>query len=221
MEITPQDSMYEVLQKVMKDKNVNLVRFQKARAEAQLLAHVRVLTGKTLRSEGIAHNDVSSLNMCGTKRDTLYLKIRDKSTRKEDGSFDWRTNIVAIPSAGQRVSSIEVNYNFKKGWEEIDLTNRCVFPSIPEGKERFVAQNLVRLHKLNGLKKNIESQMTRLKKKVNKMVGVTADGFSYEYIPPAEIEKVVDKDDKAISQVATDRPTFNLVPIDVKTPKRS
>ena len=185
-------SMHEILTNVLNNNKVNLVRFDKGKSEGKNQAALRAATGETIRDESMGHARLFSPKVVGLKRDNLFVTVgRDKSTKQDDGSFDYRTIPVASPTFGNRVPFMEVLFNFQSEWHEIDFSNCPVFPELPMDKSLWFAETMMAIDKLRCRKNFLDNVLKNLKKKLDKENEVVAIGHRFHWQKPEGMKRVV------------------------------
>ena len=206
LEVPAFKSMYDVLQFIIDNPKINMIRFPKGKSEAPIKSFIRVQTGETLKDESTGHSRLASKKTVGLEKDSLFLAIpRDKSSRLlDDNSFGFRTIPIASPYNGQRVHAIEILPNFSSEWLTIDLTDMPVYPKL-EGKEaEWFGENMVELYQLFAEKTFLEGQLTSLKKKLGKDKEVKASGHRFHWEDPTgTVQGIVDQDGNKVGQVGT------------------
>lgn len=119
---------------------------------------------------------------------TVLLTFLDKSARKDDGSFDYRSFTIAdLLDPDRNLPYLEVCKNFSN-WEKINLKGLPIFPAVEGGAaEAELADGILELRRLGNLIEIFDARVNALKDKVRKSGGgkVTApDGSSIEYFAP-------------------------------------
>ena len=199
-------SMHEILEYIIDNPKINMIRFPKGKSEAPISAFIRVQTGETLKDESVGHARLASKKIVGLERDNLFLTIpRDKSTRiLDNGEFGYRTIPIASPVMGQRVHAIEILPNFSSEWIEIDLDNLPVFPHPTPDMVKWFAEGMQELYQLFAEKKFLSGQLTSLKKTLGKDKEVLAQGYRFHWEDPnSTVQAVVDNAGNKIGTVPT------------------
>lgn len=189
-------SVYDLIKSEVCGKDINLVRINyKGKALDPASALIRTQTGETVSAEKMTHAKFILRASTGTRKANLNLSMGyDKGSRKEDGSFDFRTLTIATMdtetgAVSFNIPSISILRNFKSKteWEEIDLT-KCdsLFPTSDQESDIEDVLTLAELRaERDHLEKGINNAKNRKANKERRETGIFQDGKRFFYVPPS------------------------------------
>lgn len=213
-EITKDTSVYEILRASMTDGLVNFVRVGYAGKAAQpVMAWFRSQTGETTSDEGISHLILD--RFVSSNRTNLNLVLGfDRAAREIDASdptnwirFGIRSRTIASLENGLNVDSISINLRGQKGWIDIDLRNRPIFP-VPQNADKYIQLHR-ELAALRATKEILEGDITSIKAKAKRRNITEVNGENFRAINAPREGKVFAIFDGNGGRVVADHITEN------------
>lgn len=210
----PAKSVFSIIHDLFDGKG-NLVKFDyEGKALAPMGAAGRLKTGETLDPEAIGHiehgDDPMAFIQIGSRKDNLnILLLRSMRTKKEDGSYDTRAYIVGSPINGLNIPEVQVNYPFKKGYENKNLRGLHIYPLVISDLDRaMLAEGLkfrrylqIQKNACDEIRKALMAKFSRERKKNSDLKVIGPDGIIYYKPPCGETLALVDENNERVSKV--------------------
>ncbi len=210
-------SQYEIIQEILGNPKNNYVKIDYMnRAKFDMAAWVRTQLGETV--DCIKKSAILSDRTTSSKSTSLLFSMaRDTGSRKEDGSWDFRSMIIASLDPDtlkpvQNVPEIMVAENFGT-YKAVSLNGLPVFPN-PIFLALFET-DLLELRRLETLKAAMTKKFDSLKDKLDKNNPLEQFGYKIYFQPPSgKSTTMVDLHGIKIKQTPTVSYGFQLHPVE-------